>query len=109
MKAMALFLLLLLTTPLWSQQLSEAKQEWPIYFTESAWADLEAQIQAELELTARDAAKAAVAPYLVIEADLRSALAKSTREVRIYKIGMWSAVGVASGALVFYLISLLVP
>lgn len=74
MRRVAAFLLILLLTALpgWTQQSKPVENEWPICFDESAWADLESQIQAELELTARDAAKAAVAPYLEYEVKLEA-------------------------------------
>ena len=78
MKLTVVLLLLLTALPGWTQQSKPAENEWPICFTESAWADLEAQIQAELELTARDAAKAAVAPYLEYEVKLEGEVKRLT-------------------------------
>ena len=109
MRATAWCLLFLLTMPAWSQQSSEEKPEWPICFDALSWADLEKQIQLEVEWTAREAVEAAIAPYLVVEADLRAELAKSVRREKIYRVGMWTAVGLACGSMVLYLIERLTP
>jgi hypothetical protein len=68
MKPLMVLLMLFLASLAWTQQSSADEGGWPICFDESAWADLERQIQLEVEATARDAAAAAIAPYVEREA-----------------------------------------
>ena len=64
MRRMMVFLLLtLLAIPMYSQQSSAASSDYTICFTESEWAEFEAEAQKILEETALEAAREAVKPY----------------------------------------------
>lgn len=85
-----LLFLILLTIPLYSQQSSAASSDSTISFTAREWADFEAQVQAELERTALEAAEEAVKPHLVYEATLKDDLA-----TEVCRKKAWRAAGIA--------------
>jgi len=98
-----LFLLLLGTTLAYSQPSNAASSESKICFSVEAWAEFEAEVTAELERTALEAADEAVAPHLIYEADLQKKLDTITRQNTIWK---YTAIG-ASTATLFLLILVL--
>ncbi len=97
MKPVVVLLLLLSTPLLWTQQSSEVKSESLISFTESEWAELTAQIQAELELTARDAVKVAVESHLNYEAELVKHIDTLKVQKKWWQIGTFTVGGLAVG------------
>lgn len=90
----ALLFLILLTIPLYSQQSSEASSGSTISFTSAEWAAFEAQVQAELERTALEAAEEAVKPYILV-------IEKRDRQLLYWKMGTGAAVVVTLVSLVF--------
>jgi len=97
MKPVVLCLLLLVAPLLWTQQSSEVKSEWPICFNESEWAAFEADILAEMETTALDAANAAVIPHVKYEAELVKQIDTLKVQKQWWRIGTFTVGGLAVG------------
>ena len=93
-------LLLLTAVPGWTLPLQGDSGGWPICFDESAWNDLEKQIQIELETNARDAVKAALEPHLAYEASLvaeNKVLKANAKWWKVFAVAGFGATVVTAG------------
>ncbi len=100
----ALLLLTLLTFPAWSQSSSEASNGSPICFTTTEYAKFQAEVQAEFERTALEAAEEAVKPHLQFEADLQREIASVIRERNVWRTVAIGGIGAAAASVALLLL-----
>lgn len=91
------FLTILWISPVFSLPSTPAKSEWPLCFSESEWASLEAQVWAETELTVKEAIDAAIVPYKARIGELSLQVKRQECTIVWLKVGMGVSLGAAVG------------